>query len=165
MRKGLVALMVLLTLGAAAAWALEYRDLYAHLPDLPGLKGQPPSGSSIKAFGGLMLQAQRLYQASPQRTLEAQIHIGPAVTMMWMPFSIQVSYDNPEERLDTVSVEGFPAKLIWHKKEKRGELYVLLSEKGQAKALFTLQFQGFSWEEIQKFLPHFRLSELLPKLP
>lgn len=144
--------------------ALDYTDLYPHLPELPGFKAEPPSGSSVKAFGGMMIQAERTYR-SGKKSLIARIHIGPAVTMMWMPFSMQVSYDNPEERLDTISIEGFPAKIIVHKKEKRGEVYVLLTQKGQPKALFTIDYEGLSWEEAQKCFSRFKLKDLVQKIP
>jgi len=150
--------------GAVVALALDYTDLYDHLPELPGFKAGPPSGSSVKAFGGMMLQAERPYY-NGEKTLTAHIYVGPAVTMMWAPFSIQVSYDNPEERLDTVSIEDFPAKIIYHKKEKGGLLYVLLTQKGQPKALFSLEYHGLSWEEVEKYLPRFKLKDLVRKLP
>ncbi len=144
-------------------WALHYTDLYAYLPDkLPGFEAQEPQGSVMQAFGAYILNVERSYQG-PGRSLKVQITSGPTVASIWLPFAMQISYDTPEERMETIKVQGFPAKMIVRKKSLQVDIYVLLTPAGTPGALAILQFEGLSPEEAQKYLSYFKFREIAQK--
>ena len=163
-RRLTVALWIVLGfLWSFPVWALDYTDLYEYLPDLPGFKAQPPSGMKVQTAGGVMVSAEREYRGSGP-SLKVQIITGPMVAGMWLPFSMQFSYENPQEKLETTSIEGFPAKVLIRKPANSGEILVLLSSSNTPDALFVMHFQGLSPEEARKYIPSFRLKELASRL-
>ncbi|QJA06449.1 hypothetical protein FVE67_06370 [Thermosulfurimonas marina] len=162
LRRLLLALLVLAL--AFPLWALNYTDLYPYLPELPGFKASEPTGMKVATPGGEMVSAERNYEAGPRR-LTARILMGQMAAGLWFPFAMQISYDTPEEKLESLKIEGLPAKRITHKKSPGGTLLVLLSrEKTALPALFMLECQGMVPAEVEPLLKHFRLSELARKL-
>ena len=144
--------------------ALTYTDLYPFLPDLPGFKAEPPSGSSMQTPAGTFTSAERTYRAGA-RSLHVRIVTGSMAQMMWIPLAMQISYDTPEERLETITIQGFPAKRLTRKKEKSGTLLILLSrEKTRTPALMIIECEGLTPAEAQKYLSSFRLKDLASRL-
>ncbi|WP_297058090.1 hypothetical protein [Thermosulfurimonas sp.] len=168
-KNNLVTLLVALFLGAflfcpGSVRALTYTDLYPFLPDLPGFKAEPPSGSSMQTPAGTFTSAERTYRAGAQ-TLHVRIVTGSMAQMMWVPLAMQISYDTPEERLETITIQGFPAKRLTRKKEKGGTLLILLSqEKTRTPALMIVECEGLTPAEAQKYLSSFRLKDLASKV-
>lgn len=162
--KKLALAVILVGLWVGPALGLNYTELYPYLPNLPGFKAGEPTGMTVTTPAGEMTTAERTYTAEARR-LTVRIAVGGMVQGMWFPLTMQVSYDTPEERMESLKVEGFPAKRITRKKEKGGTLVILLSrENASAPALFMMECEGLTPSEAQKYLRHFRLKELARKL-
>ncbi len=156
--------LVAVLVWAVIAFGLNYTDLYPYFPEIPGFKAEAPTGMTVTTPAGDMTTVERTYH-SGGKTLRAQIMVGGMAQGMWYPLTLQISYDSPEERLETLTLEGFPAKRITRKREKGGTIVILLSKKNAFPlALFVLECQGITPTEAQKHLKHFRLKELAQKL-
>ncbi len=146
------------------ALGLNYTELYPYFPEIPGFKAEAPTGMTVTTPAGEMTTVERTYRAG-EKTLRAQLMVGGMAQGVWYPLTLQVSYDSPEEKLESLTVEGFPAKRITRKKEQAGTLILLLSPKGAFPvALFVLECQGLTPAEAQKHLKHFRLKDLARRL-
>ncbi|WP_457643248.1 hypothetical protein [Persephonella sp.] len=152
-------LLLLFILGFSVVYAQSYQELYRYLVDLEGWKGEQPEGSEITAMYGRIITAERIYEKE-NSSLDVSIIKSPMASSMFAPFSMIQEVDTPEEHVKVFKLNGFPVGITHRKKEKSGEITVLLGEAG----IFSLQYTNLSEKETVNILKKFPLKEIAEKL-
>jgi len=148
-------IFLLVVLVASVLFALNFKDLYPFLVDLPGWDGKDPEGSQA-TFGEVsMLTASRSYTKGEAR-LKVTIVKGTAVAGMWAPFAMKMEFEDEEQWVKVKEINGFNVGLSYNKQDKKGSIIVNLSTKpDQNVGLFALEYKKISPDQAVKLAKKF----------
>ncbi len=153
-------ILALVLLIISVSFAQSYKDLYPYLIELDGWKASEPSGKQSKTFFGEMLSVERQY-TQDGKSLKVQILKGSMVMAMWMPFSMVVEQDSPEQYMKTMEIEGFKAAIDHKKKENAGKVIIMVAPT----AAFIMDYNGIKdYNEALNLVKKFPLKKISMKL-
>ena len=130
------------------------------LIDLDGWQGKKADGLSMEMPGNSMITATREYQRGAAR-LHAQIITGAAAQGALAATQTGMNIETSDGRMNTSTIDGFPASRTFNFKDKSGAIIVALGKS----AMFSVSFNGladdealtlakkFDWKAIQAALP------------
>ncbi len=141
---------------------LSYKDLYKYLIDLKGWNCEKPTGSLLKTPMGTAINAKRSCRKE-NKGINVQILAGTMATMAWMPFSMVVEYDSPDEFVKTKNIDGFKEVIMHQKGEGNpgGTIAILLYQTASAPyAIFVMNYENMDYKEAEKLVKKYPLKDM-----
>ena len=151
--------IVLIYSGFAIAIDLKYTDFYKYLVDLKGWKASKPTGSELKSPMGSTISSERTYRQG-EKEMHVEIVLGQAAYGLWTPFTMGMTFENPEELFKTTKIKGLPAGLNHRKKDKNGAVIVLLANKPDLVIVFMINYLNMDYKEVLDIVEKFPLERM-----
>ena len=146
----IVPLFVLGIILPAHAYKLPaYSKLCEHLKDLKGWQAEKCTGMNMTASPmGEVVSATRSYSMGDE-SVNAVIVSGMQATSYWAPFAYNMQMDSDDQFVKITKIKGFSVGIIYNKKDKSGNIAVLLKKSGNntPAALFNIGFNNMDWEK------------------
>ncbi len=150
-------IVAILTSFAATGVAADHTLVTPLLVDLKGWNAEPAGGMTMDMGSSKMINAVREYRQG-DKELKAMMILGnQAMTQGSMQ---AMKTESAEGKMSISTIDGFKVQIFYDKKENSGGVMVLLGQKQQQGAMFTLLYKGLSEEEGLEAAKKFNWKEM-----